>query len=181
MDLFLKKYRIHRDGARQRGIEFLFTFEEWKAIWLESGRWVQRGGCGGKYVMARFGDKGSYAVGNVKIILFEENRAEQVGENHPSWGKIYSPEERARISARQSGEKHYNWGKNLSRQTKAKKSVSMKQHYQDNPETRASISRGVLAYYATHSQAMKGKKQSDETRAKLREAWKRRRARMEAG
>jgi len=66
----------HRSVAKQRGIEFLFTFEEWIAIWRDSGRWTERGCRKGQYCMARFGDKGPYATGNVRICLVTENHVE---------------------------------------------------------------------------------------------------------
>lgn len=45
--------------------------------------------------MARFGDKGAYEIGNVKICLAEENRQERnthyplKGERNPAYGKDY--------------------------------------------------------------------------------------------
>src|SRR5215469_18965083 len=48
----------HRSVAKQRGIEFLLTFQEWLAIWHDSGKWAERGCKQGQYCMARFGDKG---------------------------------------------------------------------------------------------------------------------------
>jgi hypothetical protein len=71
------RFRSHIRGAVQRGIPFLMTFEQWWSIWQQSGNWHERGRGNGKYVMARFADRGPYAVGNVKIILWEENNAER--------------------------------------------------------------------------------------------------------
>ncbi len=76
-DLWRTAYRGHKYGARKRGIAFLLTFEEWAAIWHESGKWEQRGIRGGQYVMARFGDAGPYAVDNVRICTKEENNSER--------------------------------------------------------------------------------------------------------
>jgi hypothetical protein len=56
-------------NAAHRGIEFLLTFEEWMRVW--TGKLPSRGRSG--YVMARIGDSGPYAVGNVKIITTQEN------------------------------------------------------------------------------------------------------------
>jgi len=70
------KYRNHKDNATRRGHEFLLTFEEWFEIWEKSGHLHERGLGNGKYCMGRFGDEGPYAVGNVKIISWEENEAE---------------------------------------------------------------------------------------------------------
>jgi hypothetical protein len=109
----LSKYNEHRANAKKRSIPFLLTFDEWVDIWLASGKWGQRGARKGQYVMARFGDKGAYEVGNVKICRAEENRAERntnypmKGERNPAFGKNYwlgdTIERRAKISERLSG------------------------------------------------------------------------------
>jgi len=67
------KFGCHKGDAKRRGIPFLLTFEDWLDIWTKSGRLEKRGHGRGRYVMARFGDRGGYEVGNVEIILFEEN------------------------------------------------------------------------------------------------------------
>ena len=69
-------YLKQRHQAKRRGIGFLLTFEEWWAIWQASGRWEQRGIRRGQYCMARFGDEGPYAVGNVWISTVEENSSD---------------------------------------------------------------------------------------------------------
>lgn len=89
------KYIQAKSNAKLRGISFLLTFEEWCLFWRESGKWEQRGWRRGQYCMARFGDKGAYEIGNVKICLAEENRAERNqnypmrGERNPAHGKDY--------------------------------------------------------------------------------------------
>jgi len=70
-------FNDHKNGAKKRGIPFLFTFDEWVAIWRNSGKSDQRGPWKGQYVMARFGDKGGYEPGNVKIVTNGENSAER--------------------------------------------------------------------------------------------------------
>ncbi len=70
-------YLDHKSRAKKRGITFLLTFEEWKTIWLDSGKWDQRGLAVDSYCMARHGDVGPYAVGNVRICTRRENNAEQ--------------------------------------------------------------------------------------------------------
>jgi hypothetical protein len=72
----LQHYRNQEAAARQRGIAFLLTFEEWWGIWQSSGKWELRGSGRGKYCMARTNDVGPYAVGNVRIERFEANCAE---------------------------------------------------------------------------------------------------------
>jgi len=73
-----KRFNEHRNNARMRGIEFLLTIDEWCQIWFDSGHWHERGRQRGQYCMARFGDKGSYAASNVKIILHSDNVKEEV-------------------------------------------------------------------------------------------------------
>jgi hypothetical protein len=70
-------YEKRRQDAKTRGIPFLLTFEEWWSVWDESGKFAERGQHTGQYVMARHGDLGPYAVGNVRIITCNENVSEQ--------------------------------------------------------------------------------------------------------
>jgi hypothetical protein len=99
------KWSVQRSDAKRRGILFLLTFDEWFGIWKESGKLAQRGNVTGRYVMARFGDRGPYAVGNVRIILFEENAREyrptleaktRTGLAHR--GKVVSAETRGKLA-----------------------------------------------------------------------------------
>lgn len=109
IDKVLKRFYAHRSNAKLRNIPFLLTFHQWRRIWLESGKWDQCGWRRGQYCMARFGDKGAYEIGNVRICLAEENRAERnqnyplKGEENPAHGMDYwaghSSEERARRAA----------------------------------------------------------------------------------
>ena len=68
-------YRLHKYNAKRRDIPFLFMFEEWLKIWTDSGHLHKRGPRRGQYVMARFGDKGPYSVGNVQIIMATQNNS----------------------------------------------------------------------------------------------------------
>jgi hypothetical protein len=72
-------------SSKERGIEFLLTFDEWLKEWVDSGHLHERGRKKGQYCMARFGDTGPYAVGNVKIILHSDNVVEgQIGKPKPA-------------------------------------------------------------------------------------------------
>lgn len=71
--LFLQQ----RSQAKQRGIDWEFEFEEWWEVWLQSGKYNQRGFKPNEYCMARHKDEGPYAVGNVKIITNRENCQER--------------------------------------------------------------------------------------------------------
>jgi hypothetical protein len=91
----LHAYKDHKARAKRRSIAFLLTFEEWKTLWLESGKFDQRGKGQDNYCMARTGDVGPYALGNVRICTRRENNAEQAG----IWrGKPRSDETRRKIS-----------------------------------------------------------------------------------
>src|SRR5207253_10050521 len=61
-----RQFRTQKYAAERRFIGFELTFDEWCRIWDESGCYPVRGRRG--YVMARSGDDGPYAVGNVSII-----------------------------------------------------------------------------------------------------------------
>jgi hypothetical protein len=91
----LLAYNRHIGNARQRGVPFLLTFEEWWRIWDASGKWEQRGARKGHYVMARFGDAGPYTVGNVRICTHSENNAEM---NRNSRGKPATAKELAAMA-----------------------------------------------------------------------------------
>jgi hypothetical protein len=105
-----RAYTNHRRGAGYRGIGFELTFAEWLSIWSESGHNHEMGNRGGQYVMARHGDEGPYAVGNVKIITYNENCREQVyspetrmkmsiaARKRSADGRMHSPEARMKIS-----------------------------------------------------------------------------------
>lgn len=67
------RYARARNNALQRGVEWLFTFDEWLAVWKDSGHYAERGRGAGCYQMARKGDCGPYAKWNVAIVRMESN------------------------------------------------------------------------------------------------------------
>lgn len=71
MDEKLKKYYYHKNGAKQRGIGFHLSFDEWCKLW--EPYWEKRGVKRGQYVMCRYKDLGDYEIGNVRIDLVENN------------------------------------------------------------------------------------------------------------
>lgn len=99
-DIFRKLYTQQKSNAKQRGVEFLLTLDEWKQIWLDSGNWEQRGRGAEKYCMCRIGDTGPYAIGNVFIDLCRINVRDGNLE------KLDSVETKARKSAAMSGIPH---------------------------------------------------------------------------
>lgn len=108
MSTFKIRYDEHKQSSRVRGIQFLLTFEEWCRIWIDSGHWEERGCHRGEYCMARFGDKGPYAVGNVKIILHTQNLSESSfeGRSEKARGRKHSLETREKIRQGRIGWKH---------------------------------------------------------------------------
>ena len=80
-----KAYREHAYNAKQAGIPFKLTFYDWLSIWLNSGKFYLRGNRGGRYCMCRFGDKGAYEVGNVRIDTINNNTKEKM--NDPKFNK----------------------------------------------------------------------------------------------
>lgn len=98
------KFGYQRTCAKQRGIPFHLTFEEWLAWWEAfSPDWrMLRGKGRGKYVMSRPGDKGPYALGNIEAKLHEANTSEGYrhrGDSH--WSRRH-PEKVKR------GDQHHN-------------------------------------------------------------------------
>ena len=73
-----KLFHHQKSSAKSRGIDFVFTYDEWVVWWQMhlGSRWMMRRVCKrGKYVMARKGDKGPYAPWNVECIKSEDNHA----------------------------------------------------------------------------------------------------------
>jgi hypothetical protein len=122
-----KKYGVQKGDAKRRGVPFSLTFDEWLDLWTASGHLHERGHGYGKYVMARFGDRGGYEPGNVKIVLFEENAHEyrptlaaktRTGAAHR--GKTVSEETRKKLSEKAKT-------RTYSLETRLKMSASRKQ------------------------------------------------------
>lgn len=129
-DLFRKAYTTHKSNAKRRGILFLLTFEEWKEIWLASGKWDLRGRGTDRYCMCRTGDAGAYVLGNVFIdenirnisdgnkgkLDSDETRAKKsvaLTDRPKPWARgtnnpMHRPEVKAAMTAAIGGAKHYN-------------------------------------------------------------------------
>ena len=90
---YFKAFIEQRENAARRGIEWQFTFDEWKQLWESSGCWEKRGKGADRYVMARHGDTGPYSPSNVRITTFLENgRDARVGKpGHNPWGRKGKP------------------------------------------------------------------------------------------
>jgi hypothetical protein len=96
-----------------------------------------------QYGMARFGDKGPYAIGNVKIILNSENTIEA------HLGKKRSDETRERIGLTAKGNKRW-VGKKHSDDTKRKQSEIRKQYFISD-ENRRKASEKAKEWYRNNS------------------------------
>lgn len=72
-----KAYDDHRRHALDRGIGWQISYEEWLELWLESGKWPQRGKVKGKYQMCRYGDTGPYNIKNCYIGTVEQNQEDK--------------------------------------------------------------------------------------------------------
>lgn len=143
----------HKRNAKFRGIEFLMSFEEWLMIWKDSGHMHERGNGSGKYVMCRIGDKGPYAVGNVRIALFQENSKEGVvNYPHAGWRQPAGSEEAKRL-------KIYRRGKPHSAETKAKMSLASRGNkrrlgYKDSEEVKDKKRQANLQRWAKHREKL---------------------------
>jgi predicted DNA-binding protein YlxM (UPF0122 family) len=71
-----KRYSTQRSNSKRRGVEFKLTFQQWLDIWIASGKLRESGKFSKNYVMGRMYDCGAYEVGNVKIIMTNDNLSE---------------------------------------------------------------------------------------------------------
>lgn len=106
---------MQRSAAKQRGIEWLISFDDWCAVWMDSGKWSLRGRNKGKYCMSRIGDAGPYSKENVFIQLHGMNTTDAhkgrkdgpLSDDHKRKLRLprkpMSLEARARISAARKG------------------------------------------------------------------------------
>jgi hypothetical protein len=91
------RYKMQKQNALARGIPFLLSFEQWLAVWTDSGELEQRGRGASKFCMCRHNDVGAYEVENVFIGTGRENV--RVG----NLGKVVSEETRKKISKSKFG------------------------------------------------------------------------------
>jgi len=96
MNKLKNKYHTQHTGARNRGIDWHFTFESWLEWWGDDIE--KRGNKSGQLVMARNGDTGPYHPDNVRKITCNENHRESC-QNGLGWqkGSKHSIETRNRI------------------------------------------------------------------------------------
>lgn len=66
-------YSEQKRKARQRGVAFRLSFDQWWKIWEDSGHWDERGNHHGCYCMYRPDDTSAYHIGNAAIGPFAKN------------------------------------------------------------------------------------------------------------
>lgn len=72
------KFAQHKKNAKARGVPFEMTYDEWLDVWIASGHFDERHNKTAEgFVMARNGDRGAYADGNVSIVPLRINTAER--------------------------------------------------------------------------------------------------------
>ncbi len=54
-------------------MQMKLSFEQWLKVWVDSGKWYERGRKKGQYCMCRRNDVGHYEIGNVYIDLASIN------------------------------------------------------------------------------------------------------------
>ena len=80
------QYKYQKYRAKQRGVGFKLSFEEWLEIWGYCLPY--RGKKEDSLCMCRKGDTGNYEVGNVYIGSFKENRDNISVDKHRKHAKI---------------------------------------------------------------------------------------------
>jgi hypothetical protein len=96
-------YSAQKRTAKQRGIEWKFTFAEWWAWWQIDNRWANRGMGGSKLVMARHGDAGPYNPENVYCATHSQNISDRKGRG--LWGRPVSSKA-MEVFKRRGAERH---------------------------------------------------------------------------
>jgi hypothetical protein len=139
---YLKQYRAQKNGAKARGIDWHFTYEEWIEWWGDDI--TKRGRKGPDLVMARKGDTGPYHPDNCKKITHRENAREgQIGKKR----KPLTDEHRAKISESHKGKKRIP----LADETKKKISKANKGKFKVIIKTPLGIFYGIKAAADAHS------------------------------
>ena len=124
MDYDLAKLRYSQQKAQAKNrldkngdpILWKLSFEEWCDIWIQSGKWDQRGRGGNNYCMSRCNDIGHYEVSNVIIITNSQNVKEgQLGRKFPQKGRTgprapHSLERKQKIGLSNKGNIPWNKG-----------------------------------------------------------------------
>jgi len=143
MNKALNKFTVQKCNAKDRGIEFHFTFKKWVAWWEKhlGPKWLsKRGRAKTKFVMARKEDKGAYEPSNVICITVSQNASEA------SARKEHSVQSRLKRSLAISGKRNPMYGKKVSRETRRKISVANTGQKRSS-ETRRRIREGLRRHF----------------------------------
>lgn len=133
-------------NANRRGIAWELTFDQWLSIWTSSGRWNERGTRRGQYVMARFGDAGPYAIGNVEIVRAEKNNSDG------NRGKTLSWEHRKKLPGKTSEQLLAEYAADPNRRLRVGEHTRSSWN---DPDTRLRRRLGLQRYWATQTQEQK--------------------------
>jgi hypothetical protein len=104
-----RAFTAQRLWAAKRGIEFLLTFDQWLLWWEQQlgPDWLLLRGVGhGKFCMARPGDKGPYALGNIECKLHVENHREGNFGKQRNLGYQHTEEAKRRIGLAAKGNRY---------------------------------------------------------------------------
>jgi hypothetical protein len=91
---YVARFNQHRRRAKQSGIEFILTYEEWLQIWEDSG-FLEKRGCYNKYNLGKKHSDETKAL----ISVTSKGRKPFLGHKHIL-------ESRQRMSLSQKGKKH---------------------------------------------------------------------------
>lgn len=72
-----RKFLTQRTNAKNRGVAWDLSFDQWRNWWLATGHVDERGRLRGQWVMARPYDSGPYALGNLLCLRAEDNVTQQ--------------------------------------------------------------------------------------------------------
>jgi hypothetical protein len=97
MKIAIRNYNAHKSSAKNRGIEFNLTFDEWFNWWLNNG--LDKNFSQGKrnkdtLCMCRFNDTGGYSLDNIYCATASQNVKDMTKNNsafHPT-RKIKTPQ-----------------------------------------------------------------------------------------
>ncbi len=67
------KFTQARLHARERGIGWDYTYDDWRNDWDQSGHWLERGPGPNQFCMSRRNDRGPYRRGNTEIVTNQQN------------------------------------------------------------------------------------------------------------
>lgn len=131
-----QKYNSQKQTSSKRNIDWLFTFDTWIQLWVDSGHWADRGKTKGKYCMSRFADQGPYSADNVFIQQASANVKDAGAWNKGVTYKAPNISKALKEYAAKVGAEHFR-AMNANRKNKAR-----------SPETKLKMAAARKAYWA---------------------------------